>query len=234
MKRFIATVLWDIKLQFRYGFYYVGAFVVVAIITLASQLPSSFNVENLGQLVAFMLLNNLLITTFYFIAGLVLLEKGQHTLESLVVTPLRRGEYLGSKLLTLTGLACLESSLILIAIYGFALNWAWFLLGLSTMSVVYILIGFALIARYNSINAYLFPSILLTLILNLPALDYLGFFSTPFFYLFPTQPALILLKAAFEPLAGWNILYALLASLVWIALGYWFSLRAFQRFIVGA
>lgn len=48
------------------------------------------------------MLGNLPLATFFFIAGLVLLEKGEGTLEAQIVTPLTAGGYLASKILTLT------------------------------------------------------------------------------------------------------------------------------------
>ena len=47
----------------------------------------------------------MLLATFVFLAGLLLIEKGQGTLEGLIVTPLRSSEYLLAKILSLTVLA---------------------------------------------------------------------------------------------------------------------------------
>ena len=49
-----------------------------------------------------MIMGNLVIGTFYFMGGLVLLEKDEGSLEARVTTPLKPTEYLSAKVLTLT------------------------------------------------------------------------------------------------------------------------------------
>jgi fluoroquinolone transport system permease protein len=228
MSRLWSTILWDIQLQARYGFYYAGVVVVLMWIVLFSLIP----IPNFAFLLPVFLFGNLTMTTFYFIAGLVLLEKAQRTLQGLVVTPLRRGEYLTAKMLTLTLLALLESVAIVVMSYGVALNWGWLLLGLVFMSLIYCLSSFIAVSRYEAINEYLMPSGLVTLVLSLPLIDYFGLWPSPIFYLLPTQPPLLLLQAAFQPLAVWQMVYAILFSLLWIGVGYVWSQRVFDRFII--
>jgi len=227
MSRLLATIGWDVQLQFRYGFYYAGAVVAIIWIALFSLIPAM----DLDLLLPVFLFGNLTMTTFYFVAGLVLLEKGQHTLQGLVVTPLRQGEYLVAKIVTLTWLAMLESLLIVGVSYGLALNWLWLLSGLLAMAAIYILAGFIFVSRYDSINEYLMPSGLLTLFLSLPLIDYFEMWPSLLFYLLPTQPPLLLLRAAFQPLAAWQLGYALLGSIFWIGVGYGWSKRVFYRVI---
>ncbi|MCB0153323.1 MAG: ABC transporter permease [Anaerolineae bacterium] len=224
MSRLLATVGWEAQLQFRYGFYYAGAVVALIWIALFSLIPAM----DLALLLPVFLFGNLTMTTFYFVAGLVLLEKAQHTLQGLVVTPLRRGEYLAAKIVTLTWLALLESVLIVGLSYGLRLNWLWLLLGLLALAAIYTLAGFIFVSRYDSINEYLMPSGLVTLLLSLPLIDYFELWPSLLFYLLPTQPPLLLLRAAFQPVAAWQLIYAGLGSLLWIGVGYAWSKRVFQ------
>jgi fluoroquinolone transport system permease protein len=81
MKRLIATVRCDVTLQLRHGFYYATAFVLIFCVVVASRIPSL----DLSWLLPALLLGNLLLNTFYFIGGLVLLEKSEGALEARVV-----------------------------------------------------------------------------------------------------------------------------------------------------
>ena len=143
MTRLLPTLLFDIKLQFRYGFFHVGAF--MALVSLL--ILRLFSDENLEIILPALLLESFLITTFYFIAGLFLLEKGEGVLEALVVTPLRTGEYLGSKLIALTLLALAEAFVVVVASYGFGFDFGLFFAGGILLSVFYVLAGFFVIAR---------------------------------------------------------------------------------------
>ena len=90
MKRFLNTLRWDIQLQFRNGFYYVSAFVAVLIIILLRQVRGDVDWSLWWPPV---LLENLVINSFFLMAGFVLLEKGEGTLEAQIVTPLRTHDH---------------------------------------------------------------------------------------------------------------------------------------------
>ena len=65
-------------------------------------------------------------------------------------------------------------------------------------AVLYTLVGFLLVARYRSVNEYLFPSVLFTMILSLPLLHYFGLWDTWLLYLHPLTAPLVLLAGAFR------------------------------------
>ena len=230
MTRLTSTMRWDVQLQIRNGFYYAAAFVAIVIIILLSQ----FNVpqETLTLLFPIFIFQNILINNFYFIAGLVLLEKGEGTLEGLVVTPLRKGEYLASKLLTLALLSLLETAVVVLIIYGSNINLILLATGTILLSLIYGLAGFSFVVRYDSINTFLLPSVLVTALLSFPLLHYLGVWSSPLMYLHPLQAPLLLLKGAFQPIAAWEVIYGVVYSAVTIALAYAWSQRAFYKFVI--
>jgi hypothetical protein len=89
-----------------------------------------------------LIFGNLLINGFFFMAGLVLLEKGEGTLEAQVVTPLRTGEYLASKVITLTVLSLLESVLLVLLAVGLDINWLALLAGVALMTPLLALAGY--------------------------------------------------------------------------------------------
>ena len=90
MRRLVATLGTDVRLQFRNGFYYAVAFILVIFAFLATQLRDL----DWSPWLAPVIFGNLITATYFFIAGLVLLEKAEGTLEAQVVTPLRVWELL--------------------------------------------------------------------------------------------------------------------------------------------
>jgi len=230
MTRLISTIQWDIRLQFRNGFYYASAFVAVVSILFLGQLRLSQ--ATLALLLPAIILQNVLINTFYFIAGLLLLEKGEGTLEGIVVSPLRRWEYLLSKVVTLTLLSILESMAIIIFVYGLGFNLILMVIGIGLLGIFLALAGFIAVARYDSINTFLLPSVLMTTVLSIPLLDYFGIWQSYLMYLHPIQAPLLLMKAAFQPVALWQLGYGVLYLILWIGLVYVWSQRAFYRFVI--
>ncbi|MDX1414924.1 MAG: hypothetical protein R3293_12085, partial [Candidatus Promineifilaceae bacterium] len=100
MTRLASSMKWDARLQWRNGFYYAALIVIIVWTLLLSQIPNtlaSIGSSSLAWLLPAAVLGNLLIGTFYFMGGLLLLEKGEGTLEAQIVTPLRSSEYLISK-----------------------------------------------------------------------------------------------------------------------------------------
>jgi len=88
MNRLVATMSCDVRLQVRNGFYWAVAFLLAILVVLITQLPSF----DWGPVLPPLVLGNLVTATFFFVAALVLLEKGEGTLEAQIVTPLRVGD----------------------------------------------------------------------------------------------------------------------------------------------
>lgn len=229
--RLIATLGCDVRLQFRNGFYYAAAFVAFFWLLFLSQAPAA----GLAWLMPPFILSNLLINTFYFIGGLVLLEKGEGTVQAQIVTPLRSWEYLTSKIATLAVLSLAENLAIVGIAYGLGFNALLLIAGLLLAAAFYALLGFVLVARYDAINEYLFPSFFYTLAFIPPFLAYFGLWTAGWWvYLHPLQAPLLLIQAAFTPVETWQLLYGLLYAGLSVGLAFSWSRRAFHRFIIRA
>jgi fluoroquinolone transport system permease protein len=228
MSRLWSTVRWEIRGQFRQGIYYAALYVAVVWIVALWLLPPAAT----DWLLPFAIFMDLSVFGVYFMAALLFLEKGERVLEALVVTPLRRHEYLGAKLLSLTLLALL-GTLAVVAIHAASVaNWLWLLVGVLLNSWILVLIGFSLAVRFNSISDFLIPSMLLLFPTQLPLLGYFGVWESWLLYLIPTQPAMLLIEAAFRPLAMWQLLYAFLYGALAGVVSSWVALRSFDEFIV--
>ena len=228
MNRVLSTFRWDVRLQFRNGFYYVSAFVAAFIVLGLRQLPQ----VDLSYWWPPLILGNLTVNAFYFMAGLVLLEKGEGTLEAQIVTPLRTGEYLGSKVLSLGLLSLFETFAMVVLVSGVGFSWPLLAAGVLLLIALLALYGFIVVARYDSITEFLLPSIVWTLGLSLPLLYYFNLWRSWLLFLHPLQAPLVLIQAAFGPVPAWQILYGVLYGLLWTGIAYYFTQRAFYRFVI--
>jgi fluoroquinolone transport system permease protein len=232
MKRLLATIRTDLRLQLRNGFYIAAAFVVVVLVILMRQLPEASRSLGLPMLI----FGNLLINGFFFMAGLVLLEKGEGTLEAQVVTPLRTGEYLASKVITLTILSLLESALIVLLTVGLDINWLALLAGVALMTPLLALAGFLLVSRYDTLNEFMFPAVGVIAVLSLPLLPTFGLLegvlNDVWVYVMPVEPSWLLLQAVVAPVESWQAVFGLLAGALWVAIAFLLAQRAFYRFVI--
>ena len=228
MTRLMSTINWEVRLQWRNGFYYAAIFIVVVFLLVFSQI----SVVKMDWLLPFMLVNNMVVGTFYFIGALILLEKDEGSLEARVITPLRPAEYLGAKVATLSALTLVESALIVVITVGLDVNWLPLLAGITATAVYLCLVGFLVVIRYDSINEYLLPSILYVMLAALPLAAYMAGWEHWLLYLHPMQATLTLIEAGWQSFPWWLIVYCLSYSLLWIAYLFRLSLRAFHRFVI--
>jgi fluoroquinolone transport system permease protein len=232
MYRLLTTIRCDLRLQRRNGFYYASAFVVVVYALGLNQLHAAGAGLNLTGLLPAVVLNNLIITSFYFVGALVLLEKTEGTLAAQAVSPLRAGEYLAAKVITLTALALAYNLAVVALVVGGRFNLPALMAGVGAMAALMVMAGFVAVARFESVNEFLLPSLPYAAGLMLP-LAYMFGWDSPLLYLHPLQGPVLLLRAAFAPLAAWQLIYSVLASALWLCAGAWLCHRSFQRFVIG-
>lgn len=225
MNRLLSSLRWETVIQLRQGIYYAALFVVIVWGAILYQIPAA-GIEPILISVLFL---DLSIFGFFFMAGLYYLEKGDRVLEGLVVTPLRVWEYLTVKVVTLSLLSIVVGAMVTVIVYGLALNWLWYVVGVGMMSVPLSLFGFAIATRYDGISEFLVPSIFFLGLMQIPLLGYFGIWDNPVLYLIPSQPGMILLAAAFEPIPAWEIGYAVVYALVLIVVSYRWASRMFEN-----
>jgi hypothetical protein len=227
MKRFLATLHVDVRLQMRNGLYAAVLFVTLMMAFAANRLQGAA-----AWLLPPLVLNNLVLISFYAAAALWLLEDDEGTHVARAASPLRTGEYLAARGLSL-GLLALAQSIGT----GWALtNGAVNIVALSAGSLAAALIlcwsGLAVVTRFDSLNTFLLPSIPLAAALLLPVIGHvLGW---PLWALawHPLQGPLVLLQAATTSTDTPLMLYALAAATLWCALSFAFALSRSRSMVV--
>lgn len=224
MSRILAAFVNDVRLQVRYGLYVVSAVMVLVwgalLGTAARAVPLST-----AMLLPPLVVLNLLVTTFYFMAALVLFEKAEGVLPAIVVTPLSGTAYLLSKALSLTFLATLETLLIAAVLFD-DVPWTRTIAASLLLGIIYAGAGFVAVARYGSINEFLMPSTFVVLALLLPLLAHLGVVPRWTMLLHPVDGPMRLIA---EPGAD-----AIALALAWCAIALAAARMAFVRFVVRA
>ena len=224
MSRLAATLVADLRVQLRNGFYFATALVVACSILLLRWLPA----EAAAVFLPVVLLQNVVVNAFYFVSALLLLERGEGTLVAQGVTPLRDDEYLASKLLTLVSLSLVESLLIAAAVLGLDGRLVLMALGITLAATVFCVAGVGLVVRYESINEFIMPSVLYTFLLSLPLLGYFGLGPRAWYLPHPIQGPLELMQIH-QPFTPGRLAYAIGCPLVWVVPAYFWSRRALRR-----
>ncbi len=228
MNSLVSTVVRDVRLQVRYGFYFATVFVAIIYIAIIKQLPPA----SLGTILPLLLLSNLTLTAYFFVAGLILFEKGEGTLEALVVTPLPPAAYLTAKIISLSILSLVENLLIAGITTWFGFSLPMLATGLVLNATIMVLMGFIVVVRFDSINEFIIPGALLMTIFSVPLIDYFGLFQHWLFYIHPVTAPLKLMRVAFTCNVDVGIWLGLISALIWIWLLFNWARRDFRQFII--
>jgi fluoroquinolone transport system permease protein len=210
---------WDVVLQARNGFYWASAFLVIAISALLLSLPESARANSAAWVPAILTVN-LQITTFFFVAGLMLLERDEGTLSALAVSPLSASGYLAMRTFSLTGLAAAETLAIVWIGFGTGGSWLLILSGTAALGVIYTGFGAAITARYESVNALLLPASAFVALLLLPLLPHFGLAPRWLFLVHPLEPPMTLLRAGYGAIDRIEVALAIVGSFGWSALAF--------------
>jgi len=216
VRRVVAALRWEVTVQARHQFYAVTALVTLVWVVLLRLLPEVVR-EHPASLVPLFVLVNLQMTAFYFAAALMLLEKGQGVVASLLTSPLRPGEYLWVKALTLALLGAAEHVAIVRLVFGPEQGWGLLLLGASLLSILYVFLGLAVVARHAGINTFLIPSIGWIALFTLPLLGFYELLPRWAFAWHPMMPSLVLLEGSSRPISMALVAYGVLGSAGWCA-----------------
>ena len=219
MTAFVTALRWDIVVQARNGFYWATAFMVLIVGALLLAIPEMAR-ANAAIWVPALVAVNLQVTTFFFVAGLMLLERDEGTLSALAVSPFSPGGYLASRMISLTALAAVET--IAVVWIAFDTRGAWLMLmaGTAALGAIYTGVGAVVAARYTSVNALLLPASVVVTLLLLPLLPHFGFAPRALYLLHPIEPAITLIRAAYGAAGTADVVFGVAGSLAWIAVAY--------------
>jgi len=227
--RALALTLHDIRLQFRHGFYY--AYLVVSFFYAAIIAPINGPVRDEVWIVV--LFSDPSLLGFYFLGGIILLERGQNTISSLFISPVKIVEYILAKVLSLTLLAFMTCLIVTLLTRGFDFNLLLLIVAVLFSSTLFILFGFSAAAKARSINHYFMISSLgYSVFFILPFLDRYGVLESPLWILHPSNASLIMFESVIHPMPVLIILRSLLILTLWIIpVGIW-AYRWFRDMIV--
>jgi len=213
--RWAMTLIQDIRFQWRHGFYAVYAIISLLYVSLLHIVPET----HAEALMITILYSDPSFLGFFFIGGIVLLEKTQRILEPLWVTPLRLAEYVGAKLVSLAFLSSLSGTSIALGVHGFSGKTFLMLIGMSMGSLCFTSWGMMLVARVQSINAFLVGSQAFFLPITLPLLPFWGLAGGWWTEIWPGSAVLSLLKWALADTAPFP-LHEFLLLLVWCTVSF--------------
>lgn len=237
MKRLASTMNNDFTVQVRNKLYHIGVGACVIFGLILSQIAFLVDLARGVPVVVLLISGG---GGLLYVAALIIMEKDEGTLSALIVSPLRTHEYLLSKVVTLTFLAIVESTVLI----GVALlvvsrsaslppfDVPMLLAGIAATGILYTLIGIIMSVRYDSITDMIVPLITVGMVFQLPFLHFLGLLEHPLFLVVPTSAPAVLMQGAFRAATAWEWVYGVGYTAAWtVGLACW-AYASFKSYVV--
>lgn len=225
-KRIIAGFALEFKMQLRNGFTAAVSFVALLWIVLLKVLPGSLILPMLPVVI----FTNLMITSFYFMAAQVLLDKEHGVLAAIAVTPLRIPEQLGVRMTSLALLATAENLAVVWGALGFSALPITAIPAILSIALFYTVFAYLTVLRYDNVSSFLMPSFLYTLVLILPIFSWFGWLPEMLIWLHPMGWGLQWLSdTSLGETQVTTFIFAVLSVTTWLLL---LSLAAKQHFLL--
>lgn len=221
MKRLYSAIKYDILFQYRQGFYLAYAFVTIFYLTLLKFIP--FHIAN--AIFPFILFTDISVLGFFFIGGVILLEKDQNSLEALFVTPLKIHEYLISKVISMSVIATIATVLLFVTISKDIFFLPILLLLVWSNMFIYTLLGIAIVSNVKCINDYFILGVPAGLVMFLPLLTYFDIINFKPFYYLPTEPTIEMLSGQISGLS-------IFILLIWMIIAWFIGSSLFVKNVV--
>ena len=217
--RFLSVLKGDIHFQYRYGFYFIYALFTLLYILILQLVSDQWK----ARAAMLMIYSDPAVLGLFFMGAILQFEKDEHTLHSLVISPLKPYEYVISKLCSLS----LIATLVALSIAGFGsiiANPIRIGIAIFIGSFLFSSLGLILATKTETINKFILATVPWLLVITLPAIIYIMRPGSVWMLL---HPGICLIELC---LFGDHMLGAAISLLLWTLGMLWFSVQSTKRF----
>ncbi|MGG3281064.1 ABC transporter permease [Paenibacillus solani] len=226
--RGLALFTFDLRFQWRHGFYFVYLLVCAVYWVLLRLIPEPYRDEAAVVLT----FSDPCALGLIMAGGIVLLERDQGIHDPLFVSPIHLREYLLAKSGSLSLLSLMAGWVIHLASGSLPGSPLAFSVGILLTSSFMTLLSIGVAARYRTINGFILMIQVKSLPFVLPLLGFFDWWYTDLFLFLPTEGTLRLLVS---PKGGENlleILYSITILIIWNYGAYLWTYRTYKRHVL--
>lgn len=226
--RFRSAFAFDIRFQWRHGFYWIYIIICTFYLVLLHLIPNHYQ----EQTMLLLTFSDPSALGLILAGGIVLLERDQGIHDPLFVTPIRVREYLLSKAGSLSVLSLLAAWVIHVAASGVPQSPIGFSIGIILTSSFMTLLSIGVVARCQTINGFILLSQVFVLPFILPLLGYFKIWNSNVFLLLPTEGTLRLLSSGTSTMSLGNYMYSISILLLWNVVIYVWAKWSFEQHVM--
>ena len=159
--------LLDMRVQAKYGFYFLYAVLTVIYIAVLFALPENWK----EKAAAILIFSDPASMGLFFMGAIVLLEKSQHTTCALAVSPVHATEYVIAKVSSLSAISLVVAAILALAADADHLHTV--LLGTFISGMIFTLLGIIVATKITSLNQFILWTVPIEAVCFVPAILHL-------------------------------------------------------------
>lgn len=224
----LSLFVFDLRFQWRHGFYWVYVFVCTCYWILLRFVPEDYQ-ETTAIVLTF---SDPAALGLIMAGGMVLLERDQGVHDPLFVAPVHIREYLLAKAASLSVLSLAAGWVIHMATGSLPEYPLGFSAGIVLTSTFMTLLSIGVAARHRTINGFILMVQVYALPFILPLLSFLQLWYEDLFLVLPTEGTLRLLVSPSDGLSIGSVLYSVCILLIWNFAAYIWAQRSYTRHVL--
>ncbi len=206
MKRLFNLIIWDIKFQMKYGFYFLYGVLSIFYLIILFAIPLKWQ-EKASIILIF---SDPAAMGLFFMGAIILLEKSQKIPYSLAVSPVKSVEYIISKILSLCFISVIVAAILTLSINKN--NLFIVLIGTAICSSIFTLLGIIVATKISSVNQFILWTTPIEILTFVPGVLHLFQISPEVLKYFPINICIDLISK--NPLTLINLLILIFTFLI--------------------
>lgn len=205
--RLRSLLLFDMRFQAKYGFYFLYAVLTVIYIVALFAIPDNWR-ENAAAIFIF---SDPAAMGLFFMGAIVLLEKTQHTPCAVTFSPVRAVEYIFAKVGSLSAISLVVAAALALA--ARMNNVHIVLLGTVISSIIFTLAGIIAATRLVSLNQFILWTVPIECVCFVPAILHLFKITPAWFQYYPINVCMNMISGHFPSPTGFFSVIAMMTVL---------------------
>lgn len=210
--RWRSLVLFDIRFQVKYGFYFLYAILTVVYRSVLLALPENWR----EKAAALLIFSDPAAMGLFFMGAIILLEKSQHTPCAFAVSPVRAEEYILAKVVSLSGISLVVAAAL--SLPAGARHLCVVLSGTLISSVIFTLLGIIIATKAVSLNQFILWTVPIEILCFVPAVLHVFQITPAWFQYYPVNVCMDMVAGHFSSVTGlFGVTMAII--ILWILAG---------------
>lgn len=203
-----SLLLWDIRFQIKYGFYFLYSVLTAIYAIVLFAVPAGWKEKT----AAILIFSDPASMGLFFMGAIVLLEKSQHTPCAFAVSPVRPMEYILAKVGSLSAISLVVASILALAAKVEHLHIV--LLGTAVSSVIFTLSGIIVATKIISLNQFILWTVPIEILCFVPAILHLFKITPTWLRYYPVNACMEMVSGCSPSAIGVFNVIALIAILL--------------------